>query len=327
VADEKTQTPIQQTITALVPATFSEAQTMAQYLCKSALLPPDLRGKEHDVLVTMATGAELGLSPMASFRGIYVVKGRPFLASDLMVALVRRSGLCEYFRPAQPPTDQAAVWVTKRRGEEPVTLSFTIEQAKKAGYLEGRADSPWHTRPRRMLANRCTSELCKVVYPDVLFGVGLVDDLRPEEIAGRERPDAGEVWQAPPGTIDVEAKEVPASSPPLAAAKPKASAKKAAKPEPEPEPGPEPGPDDGDESEQPPPAETPEPTPASARAAAAEVLAAIAKAASRPDLDALVTRAQAMPEPEKGEVIEAWKDRNRVLWAEQKAAAAKGGGK
>ena len=49
--------------------------------------------RPEEAAFLLMTGRELGLSPMQSLRGIYVVSGKPVLSADLMVAAVRRSGL------------------------------------------------------------------------------------------------------------------------------------------------------------------------------------------------------------------------------------------
>ena len=51
--------------------------------------------------VVMLTGASLGLPPIAAMRGIHVVSGKPVLSSDMLVAVVRRSGLCDVWEPVE----------------------------------------------------------------------------------------------------------------------------------------------------------------------------------------------------------------------------------
>ncbi len=155
------------------PSNMNEAQQLAQTLSVSALLPDALRGKPADVLVTILTGHELGLSPMQAIRGLYIVKGRAVMSADLAVALVKRHTDCVYFKLVNS-TDSVATYETERRGEGVTKMSFTAEQARTA-QLGG---DNWKKYPAAMLRARCSLALARAVYPDIMLGV-----YDPDEIA------------------------------------------------------------------------------------------------------------------------------------------------
>lgn len=156
------------TIIPLAPTTFSEAMEMSTVLASSKLLAEELRGKRADVLVTLLLGAEVGLSPMMSLRSIYVVKGKPTMSADLMVAICLASPLCEYFRRLEDPPEDAEVYVTRRAGDKEMRATFTMEDAEKAKLV--RTDSTWTKHPKAMLRARAKSILARDVYPDLLHG-------------------------------------------------------------------------------------------------------------------------------------------------------------
>src|SRR5687768_16369102 len=111
--------------TALVPTSLAEAKELAVTYAKSSLLPADLRGKEADVFVTIMAGHELGLASMAALRSIHIVKGKPILSADGMVAVSLSSGLAEYFSCVEADATHAT-YVTQRRGAPlPTRLTFT----------------------------------------------------------------------------------------------------------------------------------------------------------------------------------------------------------
>lgn len=155
-------------ITPFAPQGLEQAMRLAEVLSKSGLLPDALRNKPSDVLVTLITGHELGLSPMQSVRGLHVVQGRAVMSADLTVALVmRRRDVCEWFRLVKSD-DKAAEYQTKRVGSEPVTMSYTFAQATTAG-LTGKQN--WKTHTAAMLRARCSAALARAVYPDLVLGV------------------------------------------------------------------------------------------------------------------------------------------------------------
>jgi hypothetical protein len=163
------------------PQNVSEAMALSQMISSSALLPTHLRGKPADVLITILTGRELGLSPMQSIRGMYVVSGKAATSADLMVALTVSRPQCKYFRLVET-NGQSATYETLREGmEKPVSLTFTLKQAQAAGLM---GNATWQKYPDAMLRARCSSALVRAVYPDLLAGVYDKDELPQQE----ERP-------------------------------------------------------------------------------------------------------------------------------------------
>lgn len=147
---------------------FEKAEQIAARLSKSSLLPSAVRGKPADLAVIMITGHELGLSPMQALRGLHVVEGRPILSADLIVGLVKKHPACKYFRLVES-TDERATYETLREGEpEPTRITWTIQQAAKAG-LTGRPN--WKAHPAAMLRARASAALARAVYPDVAMGI------------------------------------------------------------------------------------------------------------------------------------------------------------
>jgi len=149
-------------------AAVDRATSLANTLSESDLLPDSLQGKPANVLVTILAGHELGLGPMASIRGIHIVKGKPVLSADMMVALVQRDSSCQYFRLVSSTGTQAE-YSTQRHGHpKPVTMTYTLAEAHSAGLTQ---KAVWRGHPAAMLRARCASGLARAVYPDLLFGV------------------------------------------------------------------------------------------------------------------------------------------------------------
>lgn len=140
----------------------------------SSLAPDALRNKPHDALIVLMAGRELGLQPMQSMRMLRVIKGNVTMAADATVALVRRSGDCVEWRLVES-TAQRATYTTRRKGDtEPTTLTWTIEQAQRAGLTGG---TGWRSYPEAMLRARCAAALARIVYPDLVAGIYDPDEL------------------------------------------------------------------------------------------------------------------------------------------------------
>lgn len=182
-------------ITIITPKSLDEAKSLSALISKSSLLPADLRGKEPEILMTIMTGAELGLAPMQSIRAIDVIKGKPTLKAETMTALVRgRKDVCEYL-VLKESTATKCTYETKRIGDPTSTsMTFTIEEAKAAGLIaQTRNGEPnnWMRFPAAMLRARAGSAICKAVYSDLILGI-----YDPDELAD-QRPEPREVNPPP----------------------------------------------------------------------------------------------------------------------------------
>ncbi len=153
------------------PKNLTEAQVLAVSFAKSGFLTGITTADQ--ALLVMATGHELGIPATAALRSIHIISGKPVLSADLMVALVKRSGICEYFRVVES-TDERAIYTTKRRGDPEVKQAFSIQDAKRAGIGGG---GNWSKYPRVMLRHRAAAELARLVYPDVILGVYAEEEL------------------------------------------------------------------------------------------------------------------------------------------------------
>ena len=136
----------------------------------------------EEAAMIIITGHELGLSPAQSLRGIYVVKGKPVLAADTMVAVVRRSGVCESWRIVESTPERCTI-TTRRKGEtRDAERTWTIADAKRAGLL---TNGTWGAYPAAMLRHRCAADLARQEYPDVILGM-----YDPEEMESVAAPQA-----------------------------------------------------------------------------------------------------------------------------------------
>jgi hypothetical protein len=159
---------------AIVPRSLDDLELLSKRLAESSLIPAAMRANMPNVLVTIMTGQELGLAPMAALRSIHVIEGKPVLGADAMVAIVIASGKAEYFtRVAE--SEEAVTYETKRRGDpHPRRCTWTMEMAKHAGL---HLKDNWRGYKRPMLAARSKAELARDVYPDVLAGCYTHDEL------------------------------------------------------------------------------------------------------------------------------------------------------
>lgn len=207
------------------PETFGDMMEVAKLLAKSTFVPHDYKGKPGDVLAAIMMGGELGLKPMAALQNIAVINGRPSVWGDAMLAIVRAHPLCEDVQEEVEEVgggEMIATCRVKRRGQSPVVRTFSVEDAKRAGLWNKKG--PWTAYPKRMLQMRARAFALRDAFPDLLRGLGVVEevmDITPVDVPGQTEAEAPTdakgvdglkarlkaVENNPPVPIDVKATE------------------------------------------------------------------------------------------------------------------------
>lgn len=156
------------------PEGMADAMDLALRLSESGLIPKAMQGSPANVLLTLLTGRALGIPAVLALSRIHVIEGVPRLAADAMLGVAMAHPLCVYIALIES-TDQVATYEANRKGwPQPLRLSFTIDDARKAG-LAGRGN--WAKYPAAMLRARAGSAIARAVFPDVLSGVYDPDEM------------------------------------------------------------------------------------------------------------------------------------------------------
>lgn len=178
---------------AIIPRSIDEVMILAAELSKATTIAAEMRDKPANVLAAILAGQELGFSPMAALRSVYIIKGIPKLSADAMVAAVLASGKAQYFEPAET-TATSVTYVTKRVGStREQSCTWTSEMAKAAGLVSDNH----RLYPRQMLAARAKSELARSIFPDILAGVYAEEEEFTIANANRDAVDVEIVKAAP----------------------------------------------------------------------------------------------------------------------------------
>lgn len=137
-------------------------------------------------------GRELGFSPIVSMSGIHIIEGKPALSSNLLAAMIKRSGKYDYRVVRWDDTECVLMFRQKVDGmwEEVGVSSFSMDDAKRAKVI--REGSGWTKFPKAMLFARALSQGERTYCPDVSACALYV----PEEL-GATVNEAGEVTELP----------------------------------------------------------------------------------------------------------------------------------
>lgn len=184
---------------------LSAAAYVANQIAGTEFVPAALRGKAPAVLAAVLTGRELGIGPMEALNKLHVIDGKVGVAPELMRALVLRAG--HSIRTTVYTDEQVTLVGTRADNGDQAEVSWSMADAKRAG-LAGKG--AWSKYPRAMLLARATSELCRLLFPDVISGMSYT----PEELGDdpqeqpQDAPESTVIDVVPVADVDVETGEI-----------------------------------------------------------------------------------------------------------------------
>lgn len=190
---------------------IDEMWRFASAVIAAKMAPPSLETTEK-VLIALQMGAEVGLSPMQSLSNIAVVNRRPVIWGDALVALVRRSPLCESIREEWHGKGETRVAKchVKRRGQPEESREFGYADAKRAGLL---SRDTYKNYPDRMYQCRARAWAIRDVFPDLLFGLAIAEEAQDQAFieSGVTELESGD--DAPLNSLDDAAELLAADEP------------------------------------------------------------------------------------------------------------------
>lgn len=158
---------------------YEVAKRIAHTLSQSGLVPDAYRGRPNDCFVAINMGAELGLEPFQAIQSIAVIDGKPCLYGDGLIGVVRASPKCLWIEETISDDGKTATCRTQRKGDpNPIEATYSWSDAMQAG-IESKFN--WKKHPKRMLQMRARAYCLRDAYPDLLKGLGVVEEMDAHE--------------------------------------------------------------------------------------------------------------------------------------------------
>jgi hypothetical protein len=176
----------------LMPTGLKEAIEISGIMAKSDFVPTAYRGKPGNIIVAIQMGTELGLQPMQALQNIAVINGRPTLWGDAMLAIIKAHKSFEWIKEDEKEViaqNKKAACTVKRRGQEAITRTFSMEDAERAGLIKrSGSNGCWATYPERMLQMRARSFALRDAWPDLLRGMQVREEVEDYDTTQESAP-------------------------------------------------------------------------------------------------------------------------------------------
>lgn len=161
--------------------TWNTLYQQAAEIIKSNFLPSSIKTPAQAIAVIL-TGRELGIGMMEAFRGIHIIDNRPSISPQLMMSLIYNSGIAENIKIESTPADCTVSG--NRKGQPPVVVKFTEEDAKNLGLL---FKDNWKKQKQNMLRWRAISAWARLTCPDVIGGLYTPEELEnSDDVVGKD---------------------------------------------------------------------------------------------------------------------------------------------
>lgn len=146
---------------------------LARSICGTDFVPEAMRDNVAATAAAILYGREVSLPPMTALGNVNVIKGRPGLSAVIMRAQVLAAG--HEIRQDESNNGLCKLSGRRRGTDYWQTVTYTIDDARQAGLLQ--QNKNYEKNPRRMLRARATSELCELMFADVVRGMPSYEEL------------------------------------------------------------------------------------------------------------------------------------------------------
>lgn len=146
----------------------------ANAICRTEFVPDGFRGRPESTTAAMMYGREVGLPPMTTLQNMFVVNGKVGMYAEQLRAMVLAAG--HEFVIDEMTSHVCTVSAKRKDSTRWSTFTYTMEQAKLTPAYQKNPN--YKQRPVEMLFARVTGLMCHAIYPDVIRGMGVLEELQ-----------------------------------------------------------------------------------------------------------------------------------------------------
>ena len=168
-------------------AAFEHLWRVAKAFSLSGMVPGHFQGKPESCMVALMYAQQLGEHPMVMFQEVTVINGRPGTSARFAISRANKSGLLHgpitWTEKGQGDALEVTASATLRETGEVIQSRVTMKEAAADGWTR---NPKYKSIPAQMLRWRAATRLINLYMPEVLFGLGVREEI--EQVAVREAP-------------------------------------------------------------------------------------------------------------------------------------------
>lgn len=170
----QTNVTVERSLAATGDTQWDVMKQQAAIMLSSGFMPSAIKS-ESQILTIGMMGQALGIQPIVAINNINVIQGKPTVAPQLMLALIRRTGQLEDLKIEDDGT--TCTVTMKRKGESAHVETFSMADAK-AMQLDNKDN--WRKQPKTMRKWRAISAAARIVFGDVIWGMYTPEEMNPD---------------------------------------------------------------------------------------------------------------------------------------------------
>lgn len=165
---------------------FSQTKEIAKALSCSDLIPDHFRGKPANVLLALEFAARNDIAPFAAMQSMYVVHGKVGMTAAMAISLARKHNVWKSLKYVVSGYDESLTVTAIATLHDGDTVETTVSylMAYRAGWTK---NAVYKSIPEQMLKYRAATFLIRSNFPEVLFGMQTVEELR--DVEASKLPD------------------------------------------------------------------------------------------------------------------------------------------
>jgi hypothetical protein len=169
---------------------FEHAQRVAKMMTTSSLVPKEYQNNIPNIMIALEMANRIGASPLMVMQNLNIIQGRPSWSSQFIISALNS---CRRFSPLRFKMDGegdeygCTAWAKDQSGETLEGPKVTWKMANAEGWAT-KGGSKWKTMPELMFRYRAAAFFGRLYAPDVLMGMGSVDES--EDISNAETVSA-----------------------------------------------------------------------------------------------------------------------------------------
>lgn len=155
-------------------AKFEHGWRVASMLAESTMVPEHFRNNVGNCMIALNLASRVELDPFMLMQKMYIIKGKPGIEGQLVIALVNKTGkfsALEFELSGEGNDRQCYAYATKvSDGKLLKGPVVSLKMAAAEGW-SSKGGSKWKTLPDLMLMYRSASFFCGVYCPEAKLGM------------------------------------------------------------------------------------------------------------------------------------------------------------